>query len=349
MNIQEIIKTKRLQRKLTQEEVAKALGVSTPAVNKWEKGSSYPDITLLPALARLLETDLNTLLSFQGDLSDTEIANFLNELSAMGKTAEFDEVYQTAMQKIREYPSSYLLIVSVAVVLDGFLAMASMDQEEKTKAEAEVEQLYERSLASDQPRVYTQAQRMLIARYMNRHEYEKAEELLREIPEQLPFDKKQLQANLCAAQGQTKEAARLLEEKLLVTVQETQNALLALMELALKDQRYDDALAIADASRDAAHIFHQWEYASYIAHFEYYVKRGDADKTMELLPPLLASVGKPWNIKVSPLYRHLKTKELNVEFQKVVQKNIVEALLHEEETAFLREHPSFSEILKNYQ
>ena len=32
-------------------------------------GTSYPDITLLPALARLLDTDLNTLLSFQEDLS----------------------------------------------------------------------------------------------------------------------------------------------------------------------------------------------------------------------------------------------------------------------------------------
>ena len=64
MKINEIIKERRLAKNMTQEQVASYLGVTAPAVNKWEKGSSYPDITLLPALARLLDTDLNTLLSF---------------------------------------------------------------------------------------------------------------------------------------------------------------------------------------------------------------------------------------------------------------------------------------------
>ncbi len=62
MKINEIIKERRIDQGLTQEQVAESLGVSTPAVNKWEKGISYPDITILPALARLLRVDLNTLL-----------------------------------------------------------------------------------------------------------------------------------------------------------------------------------------------------------------------------------------------------------------------------------------------
>ena len=60
------IQALRKQRGLTQEQLAQRLGVSAPAVNKWERNNSYPDITLLPPLARLLEVDLNTLLSFQG-------------------------------------------------------------------------------------------------------------------------------------------------------------------------------------------------------------------------------------------------------------------------------------------
>ena len=61
MKINEIIKKKRIALGMTQEQVADYLGVSTPAVNKWEKGGCYPDITLLPALARLLKVDLNRL------------------------------------------------------------------------------------------------------------------------------------------------------------------------------------------------------------------------------------------------------------------------------------------------
>lgn len=83
MKINEIIKEKRQELNLTQEKVAEYLDVSTPAVNKWEKGVSYPDITILPALARLLKTDLNTLLSFNEDLSDREIGEFVNKLTSL--------------------------------------------------------------------------------------------------------------------------------------------------------------------------------------------------------------------------------------------------------------------------
>ena len=61
MKINDIIKKKRITLGMTQEQVADYLGVSTPAVNKLEKGGCYPDITLLPALARLLKVDLNRL------------------------------------------------------------------------------------------------------------------------------------------------------------------------------------------------------------------------------------------------------------------------------------------------
>lgn len=61
MKIEETIRERRLAKHLTQEQLANYLGVTAPAVNKWEKGISYPDIRLLPALARLLDTDLNTL------------------------------------------------------------------------------------------------------------------------------------------------------------------------------------------------------------------------------------------------------------------------------------------------
>lgn len=94
MKINEIIKKRRQELNLTQEKVAEYLGVSTPAVNKWEKGVSYPDITILPALARLLETDLNTLLSFNEDLSDKEIGEFINKLTYLIQKKGFEVGYK---------------------------------------------------------------------------------------------------------------------------------------------------------------------------------------------------------------------------------------------------------------
>ena len=42
MKINEIIKEKRLALGYTQEQLAKFLNLTTPAVNKWERGISYP-------------------------------------------------------------------------------------------------------------------------------------------------------------------------------------------------------------------------------------------------------------------------------------------------------------------
>ena len=42
MQMKDVIRQKRRERGMTQEQVAERLGVSAPAVNKWESGASYP-------------------------------------------------------------------------------------------------------------------------------------------------------------------------------------------------------------------------------------------------------------------------------------------------------------------
>lgn len=54
----------RKSRGYTQEELAKRLSISSQAVSKWENAQSLPDISLLPTLAGLLETDIDTLMGY---------------------------------------------------------------------------------------------------------------------------------------------------------------------------------------------------------------------------------------------------------------------------------------------
>ena len=53
----------RRQKELIQEELAQSLGVSPQAVSKWENDQTCPDISLLPALAKLLGVSVDELLS----------------------------------------------------------------------------------------------------------------------------------------------------------------------------------------------------------------------------------------------------------------------------------------------
>lgn len=53
------IATLRKRNGWTQAELAERLGVSDKAVSKWESGRGYPDITLLPAIAKLFAVSID--------------------------------------------------------------------------------------------------------------------------------------------------------------------------------------------------------------------------------------------------------------------------------------------------
>ena len=80
MNIGNVIKKYRKELGYTQEEMANRLGVTTPAVNKWENGNSNPDIELLAPIARILHISLDTLLSFRENLTDLEIEELIHKM-----------------------------------------------------------------------------------------------------------------------------------------------------------------------------------------------------------------------------------------------------------------------------
>ena len=63
MDIGSAIKKLRMDRKITQEEVAEYLGISFQAVSKWETGTTMPDITLLPEIAAFFGVRIDDLFS----------------------------------------------------------------------------------------------------------------------------------------------------------------------------------------------------------------------------------------------------------------------------------------------
>ena len=48
---------------MTQKELAEKLNVTDKAISKWERGNGYPEITIIPELAKALEITVNELLS----------------------------------------------------------------------------------------------------------------------------------------------------------------------------------------------------------------------------------------------------------------------------------------------
>ncbi|MFQ7854928.1 MAG: hypothetical protein ACLRIS_07190 [Flavonifractor plautii] len=82
-------------------------------------GACCPDLALLAPLARLLDTDLNTLLSFREELTGVEIAAFTEELYTLAQSGGIDAAFLRAEELLHRWPGCDRLTISLAMTLNG--------------------------------------------------------------------------------------------------------------------------------------------------------------------------------------------------------------------------------------
>jgi len=63
--VADIIRTERMKKGLTQEELSKIIGVTQQAVAKWEAGKAMPDTSLIPTLANLFNIPISRLFGLE--------------------------------------------------------------------------------------------------------------------------------------------------------------------------------------------------------------------------------------------------------------------------------------------
>ena len=93
----------RLAKTATQERLAKELNVSPQAVSKWENDINYPDISLLPDLARFLGVSVDELLS--GASASAQETAVAQESAAVRSAAEVVSVAADEPAEIVEEPT----------------------------------------------------------------------------------------------------------------------------------------------------------------------------------------------------------------------------------------------------
>lgn len=115
-------KTIRQKRKiagLTQVQLAELLGVTAPAVNRWEKDLGFPDAALLAPLARCLNTDLNELFSFYDSLSDRERELIVEKATRMLLEPDDSKALVYIEEVLRQNLSDGKLYLEMAKALYG--------------------------------------------------------------------------------------------------------------------------------------------------------------------------------------------------------------------------------------
>ena len=125
-NIGEVIRSLRKENQMTQEKLAEALGVSFQSVSRWENGLAYPDITLVPIIARFFNVSTDTLF----DINNEDLQKLHSNLEVdflQSRSAGNTENCITIMQEARkEFPRDYHFMMNLAESLKNMRAARNL-------------------------------------------------------------------------------------------------------------------------------------------------------------------------------------------------------------------------------
>lgn len=345
MKFQDIVRQKRKELGLTQEQAARRLGVSPAAVSKWESGQSLPDTPLFAPLARLLHTDLNTLLSFEEEPDDARMAQLLNEAARLLQAEGFEAAFAYAMDVLREYPSCDMLAYGFAASLLGGLEMAP-PAAGREAFEAELDALLERAAQAASTEVRIPAQQLLINRCIQRKDIARAEALLGQLP-QASFDPVLVRASIHHARGEDEQAARLLEGFVAQSASSLEAVMMQLCSIALQEGDAQAAQAIAHTAQEAHRLLGMWGPGMATAMLQLCAQKKDVPGTLAHLEEFLAALRRPWQVNATPLYRHTpaKSADLGPSFAAMIARGLRE----DADFAFLRGNAEFEAILQKFE
>ena len=114
LKLAENIKHFRKSAKMTQEQLAEAMGVSISAVYKWESGQSSPELRLILEMADLFHTSTDVLLGYEWRNHDLISAQeFIDRLMQEEK---YDDAVREAEKALKSFPNSFAIVYHSALL-----------------------------------------------------------------------------------------------------------------------------------------------------------------------------------------------------------------------------------------
>ncbi len=323
MTTGEVIKKYRRNKGLTQEEMAARLGVTAPAVNKWEKGSTLPDVALLAPLARLLGITTDELLSFKDELTDEEINQFLSKIQKDLENGDFHHVFLSVKEKIEEYPNCEKLIWQAAVLLDAKRMTTGLSGDDRY--DGVIFGWYERCLLSEDERIRNQAADSLFHMFIRQENYEKAAEYLAFFSLEDP-ERKRKEALVNSKTGKRTEAYRAYEELIFCAYQHIQMTFNDLRILYMEDGDHEMAKKLVEVSSSAASIFEMGKYNEVCWGLNVAAWEKDVAWTARLMREILKSMDTVGDCMKSRLYQHMALKAVDPAFSAGLKQELLKSL-----------------------
>lgn len=348
LNMSDTIKTRRRELGMTQEQLAQLLGVSGPAVSKWEQGASYPDVTLLPSLARALGTDLNTLMSFRRAPGKEEITQMLMRVNDIAKAQGIEAGIALAQEIIREYPDCGALLFGLAATIDGRTIMAGMNAKEREAYGAQIGQWYARAAQSEDREASEAAAHLLASYALSRGDIERAQEMMARLPQESKTPRWPLEVSLLLAQGEKAQAKALLQNRLFGRAGDMQQMLLRLVQAEIDEGNIERAQKIAELTRRFADLMQMHPYTGHAALLMPALAAKNKQASLVHLKEMLDALETPWVPGACLMYDHSGVQQSRNAGRDMLG-GIIRELEESGEYAFLRESEEFAALLAAYK
>ncbi len=323
MTIGDVIKKYRKNKGMTQEEMAARLGITAPAVNKWERGNTLPDVALLAPIARLLGITTDELLSFKDELTDEEINQYLSKIQKDLESKDFHDVFLSVKGKIEQYPNCEKLIWQAAVILDA--NRMAIELPDKDNYDDVIFGWYERCLLSEDERIRNQAADSLFYAFIRKKDYEKAAQYLDYFSLENP-ERKRKEALVNSKTGKRTEAYRAYEELMFSGYQHIQMTLNDLRILFMEDDNHEMAKRLVEVSSSAASTFEMGKYNEVCFGLDVATWERDVAWTAQLMQEILDSIGTIGNFTKSKLYQHMVLKTADPDFSAGLKQKLLNSL-----------------------
>lgn len=345
MEIGQVIRKYRKEKNMTQEEMAKCLGVTAPAVNKWESGASAPDIALLAPIARLLGITTDTLLSFREELTEEEIHRFVHEAGERLQRDDYKDAFAWAKGVLEQYPNCGSLIWQLALLLDVQRLGKEIPEEKTEQYDAYIISCYTRLLESRDEDIRLHAAAGLFGIYFRKEEYDKAEDYLAYYSGEDP-ERKRRQGDIFSRTGRIREASRLYEELVFSGYHKLQLALQSICQLAKQEKDMERAGFIVEKQTGLARLMEIGRYQEAALEMDLAMAEKDVETTLQTAGKLLSGVEDMVSYSRSRLYEHMEFKALSEEFKGKMRETLIKALRDEENFGYMKGEARWQELLE---
>lgn len=266
---------------ITQRQLAEALGVSEPAVCKWETGSTMPDICLLIPIARFLNTDLNDLMSYHAELTESEVDKILDEGRMIGKEQGSVDEIRYLRKKVCEYPNSEWLKAKYAIeIIEIAERLEKQLPEIYTESLKQAIEILKDLSSSKEERIHIMADVYLAHQFMKERRFDEAEKYINRIPVS-DYNAKNLRPVLCFAREDYDECLKLSEKYLMQNMQNVLICLQRMSEVKRKQGENEASLQFAEGMLRLSEEFQIPFYRGSTAMLDYYMEMKDYDHAME--------------------------------------------------------------------